>query len=399
MKNLVLKLINSWFFRPIYVKHCSQTIYQILIGCVRLHEATKEKIWLDRAEKVCDILISIQQPDGGFDIGYEFNFGLLHKKGESTSPELVALSALMKFYKISNKSLAAEAAHKAVKWIKDKSVKLNENHWMIPYAPITTNNIMVYNGTSFAAGALGEYLAEFPDKDLDIIYRGMNSYLKSVMTTDQNSIGRFWFYADQTRLDLPIEALSKIDYYHQMQQVEAHGEAHLGYPDMNLEKIIEWASDHVASKQTSDGTIPYLNVNKDIHLWGLCSCASGFLQAGKVVESKNVEFKQRAREIYTWIEKHSWNGKYFYPIVSHEKEINDRNFYVRSDAWVFNSFAMAVKEGIESERYIGICEKSYQTMAEVDFSGLENHASNQRKRFYASLLIKAGKIKNNIWQK
>lgn len=397
MKNKVLSTINGVFYAPLRVKHCSQTIYQALIGCIRLYEATGERIWLERAEKVCAILISIQQPDGGFDIGYEFNFGLLHKKGESTSPELVGLSALVKFYKASKSKIAAEAAHKAANWIRQKAIRVNQNHWMIPYAPITTQEIMVYNGTSFAAGALGEYLSEFPDGELEVIYHGMINYLGSVMSPDYT--GKFWFYSDQTRKDLSEKAFNKIDYYHQMQQVEMHSEAQFVNPDKHQKKMIEAASEHVATKQDKEGKIPYLNQNSDIHLWGFCSCASGFLLAGKLIGSKYNDYRSKAELIYNWIEKYSWNGEFFYPIISHDNVIIDDRFYVRSDAWVFNSFALAVKEGINADRYLEICEKSYEKIANVDFSGLENHASNRRKRTYTSLLKKAGKIKKSVWLK
>lgn len=399
MKKTILKVISNIFFAPLQVRYCSQTIYQVLIGCIRLYEATGGMTWFRRAEKVSEILVSIQQSDGGFDIGYEFNFGLLHKKGESTSPELVGLSALVKFYKISKSQSVAEAAHKSARWIKNNAVKIDEDKWMIPYAPITTKEIMVYNGTSFAAGALGEYLSEFPDKELDTIYRGMINYLKSVMSSDHDSKGKFWFYSDQTRKDLSEKAFNKIDYYHQMQQVEMHCEAQYVSPDNHQEEMVRLASEHVATKQDNKGRIPYLNQESDIHLWGFCSCASGFLLAGKINEDKNDSYRKNAELIYKWIEKYSWNGNYFYPIISHDDVVVDQRFYVRSDAWVFNSFSLAVKEGVEFDRYLDICEKSYQTMSDVDFSGIENHASNKKKRYYSSLLKKAGKIKNNIWQK
>ncbi|WP_111672223.1 hypothetical protein [Algoriphagus litoralis] len=399
MKKIILSLASKLFYKPLFVRYCSQTIYQVLIGCIRLYEATNKDIWLKRAHRVCIILVSTQQEDGGFDIGYEFNFGLLHKKGESTSPELVGLSALVRYYKISGNQIAAEAAHKAANWIKNNAVKVDQNKWMIPYAPRTINQVMVYNGTSFAVGALGEYLSVFPDVELDVIYHGMVVYLESVMSSDQHGLGKFWFYSDQMRDDLSEEALNKIDYYHQMQQVEAHCESQFVKPTDEQRRIIASASIHVSSKQEDDGKIPYLNKRTDIHLWGYCSCASGFLLAGKVVEDMNEEFRNRARLIYAWIEKYSWNGKYFFPIVSHRNQIVDNSFYVRSDAWVFNSFALAVKENIEYDKYYSICELSYQAMSAADFSGPENHASNRSKRLYIYVLNSLGKIKRTLWRK
>ncbi len=399
MKKQIIQVLNNTLLKPLEVRYCSQTIYEVLIGCLRLYEATNNQIWRKRAEKVCEVLISIQQSDGGFDIGYEFNFGRIHNKGESTSPELVSLIALTKYYKLFGGEDVANAAHRAASWIKTKAIRKSENKWIIPYAPITTNEVMVYNGTSFAAGALGVYLSEFPDNDLEIIYNGMNKYLYSVMQKERSTLGKFWYYSDQNRVDLSNVARKKIDYYHQMQQVEIHSEAQLVFPNEDQKRIILEASEHVTEKQDIEGKIPYLNFKSDIHVWGFCSCASGFLKASKVFGDKYEEYRKRAQQVYEWIEKNAWNGDYFYPILSHHNKVIDNRFYVRSDAWVFNSFALAVKEGINKTKYLEICEKSYTKMASVDFSGLENHASNKRKRVTALTLTKIANIKNRLWPK
>lgn len=398
MKELIIQVLNNTLLKPLNVRYCCQTIYEILIGCIRLYEATNNQIWKERAEKVCKILISIQQPDGGFDIGYEFNFGRIHKKGESTAPELVSLLALTKFYKLFGGNQVSESARKAAFWIKEKSIKINEIEWAIPYAPITTNEIMVYNGTSFAVGALGVYLSVFPDAELERIYHGMNKYLYGVMQKEKKTKGKFWYYSDQNRDDLSDIARQKIDYYHQMQQVEMHSEAQEVLPNADQKNIILEASKHVAAKQDIEGRISYLNLKSNIHLWGFCSCASGFLNTSKIWEHKREEYRERAKLVLEWIEKFSWNGEFFYPIISHENKILDKRFYVRSDAWVFNSFALAVKEGINSERYLEICEKSFKKMEKVDFSGPENHASNYSRRTIIKLMTAVSNVLNK-WQK
>lgn len=96
----IAKTIYKKIFPTLYVKHCSQTIYQALLATLHMHEATNEKYWFDEAKKLKDIMIDIQQKDGGWDIGYFFNFGYNHHKGESTSPELLSLVALIKYWEI-----------------------------------------------------------------------------------------------------------------------------------------------------------------------------------------------------------------------------------------------------------------------------------------------------------
>ena len=70
MKSTIKKILAVTTQRPLYVKHCSQTIYTALLGCLRMWDATRDSIWQKRADDVLAILLEIQQPDGGFDIGY-----------------------------------------------------------------------------------------------------------------------------------------------------------------------------------------------------------------------------------------------------------------------------------------------------------------------------------------
>ena len=150
MKKILLKIYRVLFPFP-YVKYCSQTIYEVLLGCLRMYEATKESKWEKRCDKVVALLKHIQRPDGGFDIGYDFNFGMLHKKGDSTSPELVGLLALTEYARVFNKYDEIEPyAARAAEWIRKFARKKGENIFAIPYSPYNTKEIMVYNGTSFA---------------------------------------------------------------------------------------------------------------------------------------------------------------------------------------------------------------------------------------------------------
>jgi hypothetical protein len=186
-----------------------------------------------------------------------------------------------------------------------------------------------------------------------------------------------------------------------MQQVEMHAVAELSLSSPFQKEMIRLASEHVAYLQGPDGLVPYVNTENHfeyIHLWGYCSCASGFILAGKILERERVGYNERAVRILNWILDHSWNGDYFYPIVAKDGEVVDSNFYVRSDAWVFNAFSLAVKESLNPEQYLGICEKAYTSLWKADFSGIENHASGKRIRFARRILIHAAALKNRIWQ-
>lgn len=392
-------ILQSTAFRPKKVSYCSQTIYQVLLGCLRLWDKTQDKQWQRRADELCNILLKIQKPDGGFDIGYDFNFGMLHKKGESTSPELIGLIALVEYHKRFANDNVKLAAQKTALWIKKNSIRIDEDKWAIPYAPYSTKKVMVYNGTSFAVGALGAYLSVFPDEELEVIYHGMVNYLYSSLSALNEQPGKFWYYSDQTRNDLTEVQRKKIDYYHQMQQVEMHAMAELNINSKKQLDIIREASQHIANKQNELGVIPYLNTSVPIHVWGYCSCASGFIYSSKLIKEKKDEYFTRALKILEWLETYSWNSNYFFAILSENGQVIDNRFYVRSDAWVFNTFALAVKENINKDKYLHICDKCYRKMESVDFSGIENHASNRRIRTFMKIIQAASSVNKQLWQK
>ncbi|WP_439504244.1 beta-L-arabinofuranosidase domain-containing protein [Sediminibacterium sp.] len=394
-----VQFIYKYLLFPTKVNMCSQTLYQSLLGTIRLYQHNNDKKWEKRANQLVKLLVQIQRPDGGFDIGYDFNFGKFHKKGESTSPELVAMLALVEYYKIFGGEEVKISAQKAAKWIKSNALNLGDGNWSIPYGPYSTKEVMVYNGTSFAVGAIGVYLSIFKDDKLEEIYHGMNNYLFSVLSSSSLDKGKFWFYSDQMRNDLTILQRNKIDYYHQMQQVEMHSIAEISLTSPFQKQIILDATEHIFSKQDESGIIPYFNTYTPIHLWGFCSCASGFIYASIFDNKRKSDYIEGAKRIVTWILENAWTGEYFYPIVDENGKVVDSNYYVRSDAWVFNTVALAIKENVISGEYINICEKCYTKMELSDFSGLENHASNFRIRIVYKLIEFTNKIYKLLWRK
>ncbi len=396
MKNLIVKAFNEIFLRRPRVRYCSQTIYETLLGCLRLWDATSSERWKGRAEKICQILLKIQRPDGGFDIGYDFNFGRLHKKGDSTSPELIGLLALVEYHKRFGGDEVKQAAHRAADWIRGRAIRVSEDEWAIPYSPYNIQEVMVYNGTSFAAGALGVYLAQFPAVELQKIYEGMVRYLSRVMSRNSEMAGRFWFYSDQSRTDLDEKARAKIDYYHQMQQVEMHSLAQMLNPVPEQLELIRDAVDHVLVLQDEQGVIPYLNTPLDVALWGYCSCLSGFLLAARLFQDQGATYRAASKKVLKWICANAWNGSFFYATVTAAGVPSDQMYYVRSDAWVFNSLALAVVEGQAEDDVLAICDSAYQKMERCEFSGMESHASNLRVRFVRRSMVQFGKVKRYL---
>lgn len=390
MKSTVRRLVLSTVLRPPSVRYCSQTIYESLLGCCRMWEATGDTRWKARAERVLAILLKIQQPDGGFDIGYDFNFGRLHKRGDSTSPELVGLLALCEYGRLFDRDRVQEAAKRATEWIRRHAQELGGGEVAIPYSPYTINEVMVYNGTSFACGALGYYLGVFgADKEISDLYHGMVRYLDRVMSMEEGSPGRFWYYCDQSRDDWDEQRRVKIDYYHQMQQVEMHALAQQVRPDPVQLKLIRDAADHVAYLQSRHPIVPYTNharyFKDQIHLWGLSSVIPGMLEAAVVLPERREDYEKVARAVFDWIATHAWNGNSFEAILQKDgKRIDPRFYMVRSDAWVFNACAAAAKH-LGPGAWGEMSEACFATMERADFSGMESHASCWRRRAFAGM--------------
>ena len=393
LKNTVKKLLDTTLLKPIYVTHCSQTIYQSLIGCVRMWEATKLKIWETRAESVLQILLSIQRPDGGFDIGYEFNFGKIHKVGESTSPELVGLLALSVYEEVFKDERCFAAAVNAVSWIENSAIRITNSKSAVPYAPSSTKKVMIYNGTSFAAAALGRFLGSLTSDEsdsLERLYLGFIEYLDGEMSRMDGVPGRFWYYADQSRSDLEPVRRKKIDYYHQMQQVEVHSMAQRVAPNARQLRMIKDAVEHVLAIADKNGILPYTNdpyhFRGYIHVWGFASFVSGLLESAELFQDVASTYRRIAETNLRWLISNSWNEEdYFYPVIDSDGEVRESRYMVRSDAWVFNTLAAATKY-IGDGPWADIANRCFRKMEAHRFSGYETHASNSTQRFVRKLI-------------
>lgn len=390
MKEHLRKLAKKTLLRPTWVQYSSQTIYQCLFGCVRMWEATGDGVWQERAEQVMEILCGIQCSDGGFDIGYEFDFGMLHRKGEATSPELLGLAALALYGRAFGVDRVRQSARGAADWIRRHAIALEpdsvtgESRYAMPYAPHSTRRVMIYNATSMTAGALGCYLGYIErNPELLLIYRGMVEYAHAALQSDPQLPGRFWYYADQSRNDLPAETRNIIDYYHQMQQVELHALAEQALSAAKQKRVIKDASDHILAVHRRHEVLPYTNcqgaADRGIHAWGLASVVPGLLEAARVVAVRAEAYHGAAREIIDWMLAKVWNGEYFIPVLEPDGAIKESEYGVRSEAWVFNALAAA-------EKYLGhgawtpVAEACFARIAAANFSGPEYHASTPWKR-------------------
>lgn len=398
LKPIARHLAMKTLLRPPLVRYCSQTIYEALLGCCRMWEATGATIWQERANRMLDILLKIQRPDGGFDIGYDFNFGRFHKRGDSTSPELVGLVAFCEYGRLFGTGSVTEPARRAAEWISRHSLDLSEEEVAIPYSPHTINEVMVYNGTSFACGALGRYLGQFGgDDELHRVYHGMVRYLSRVMTCSDGQPGRFWYYSDQSRTDLGPQQRAKIDYYHQMQQVEMHALAEQVCPALGQPDIIRDAADHIVYLAERNPVLPYTNdtiyFKDQIHLWGLASVVPGMLEASSLVPDRATAYRTVADSVARWTIAHGWRGQCFADVLERDGTQDPARLYmVRSDAWVFNAMAAAVKH-LGAGPWSDVVEACFQTMESVDFSGPESHATCKRKRLVISMLRFAKSIR------
>lgn len=396
MKKVIRVIAHKTVLRPPYVRYCSQTIYESILGCMRMFEATAELKWNQRADRLLSILLQIQQPDGGFDIGYDFNFGLLHKKGQSTSPELVGLVALAEYGRLFGKDNVLDSAHRAANWIRKNAMDMGDGKYAIPYGPYSVSEVMVYNGVSFAAGALGCYLGHIAnDEELHKIYNGMIAYLKSVMCSDAGLSGRYWYYNDQSRKDMTEKRRIKIDYYHQMQQVEMHALAQQACSADNQLDIIADGADLIVALQNEQEVIPYYNKefsgHSDIHSWGLASVIPGMLEAAVVLPERKDAYHVVANRVLAWLIEYVWNGEYFIPVLRSDGRAISQDYMVRSDAWVFNALGTAQKY-LGTGPWTDIAEQCFHRMESVDFSGPESHASWWLGRFVSSVYAKYRKM-------
>ena len=369
--------LKKYVFRPRWIKYCSQTLYESLFFCNNMYTITQDEIWKSEGFQLIGKIREIQQDDGGFDIGYEFNFGKIHKTGWSSAPECKMLVALIEYGNLFGFESVSDIIEKGIYWINSNSYQIENDKWVLPYCPKATSEVMVYNGISFALAPLAMYYRYVkPDPKIKQIHDGYINYLYDEFEWDNG----YWKYSDQRRTDLNKLQKLKIDNYHLGQQLEMHCHSYLSLPNEKNLKIITNLSRYLIKIYQSDypNPINYLNyINNDkigVHLWGYSSLINGYLKYFEI--SKEPTLIQISEYIFNWINKNAWSDDHYLCIYHAISEKNDNLFYPRSDAWVINNLSRCYlfsPMDFDIRRLEGV----YHEIKKQDFSGYENHAATK----------------------
>lgn len=389
IKNMLKRIALS----PAKKVFSSQTVYESLLACMDLYELTDGEFWLENCKHLCKLLIGIQQPDGGFDIGYNFRFGenLAKKRQlESTTPEVIGLYALCKYHDLFDTPSVKPNIERGLAWILRHSYSIDTDRSAIPYAPNTVSDVHIVNCVSFTLPVLAWYYARNgSNNEIEKIYRGMILFLSGELESGPNQNGKYWRYFYREGRAFPKGKLKfKVDNYHIGQQLRYHCVAQKLYPLPENAKVIAEVAQYLRDIQRSDGLIFYYYPREvfgsEIHIWGYASCAKGLIEAYHLLNDQS--FLEASRKIIQWVIRSSWNGSYFYPILSEDGRVIDRNFYPRSDAWVVHSIAHFMKLAGIDDNLLNICKQSLSNLRKTNFTGKENHAYTMRNAFSMKLI-------------
>jgi len=390
IKNIILKFVN----KPQGGVLSSQTLYETAFYLLNLNVIDNELYAKRSLELVIKKIVDTQLPDGGFDLGYDFIFGKgLHKKHdkEGTSPELLSVSALARYYKEVEKSAEVLGAiNKGVDWIFDRTIE-TKNGYAIPYAPDSYDKIHITNATSFTVGALASVIniLEGDRQNKAKLYLvGMYNFMNEQLEISGSSGYWPYFYQKGTESELAL-VNDKVDNYHMAQQLYHHILAEQELPNSGNEGLIHSVYTYLSGQVKADGFVPYTINSKGasdkVSVWGYSSLISAFSLYSKIYDVD--EARTLATNVKGYLFKYCWNGHHFSPVIlNSSKAIFDNNFYPRSDAWVLHSIS-------DYSRYVEVDEPSLQCSDIVlnkilanDFSGLENHTITARKKLFATIV-------------
>ncbi len=354
-----------------------------------MYRVTGGAYWRDEAARVAALLISTQSKDGGFDIGYAFNFGLRKKKGTSSTPELYSVVALVDYKTTFDTTVADQSIKKGIQWIKENSIRMPDDSYTIPYCPKAIRETVVINGVSFALGAIGSYLSCFKDISAEELYIKLGRFINSKIELCEGEETAFWPYFDQ-KSDIPSKELKdKVDFYHQMQQIEMHTIGPLADKFTNSTAL--WSLyEHVRLKQDEYGYIPYANHSKyfgeNAHLWGLVSFVTASLRLTHIAKDEIMKDRIKSSAVKTmeWVIDKGWNGEYFWGVVNKNgTPVGYKGYLPRSDAWVFNALSLCQVELGEGP-WTPLLDVVYKKLASCNYSGRENHSRNLRTTILAN---------------
>jgi hypothetical protein len=375
---------------------CSQTLYESVFGCLELYAATGDSEWRRKATDVSDILAGRQNADGGFDIGFNFVFGKNTKKAsqhDSTTPESLSGFALWRIDSICKSDRFAESNVKLVQWLVEHSYPITEEKWGVPYAPGNVDDVHITNSCSFALPILAAELnRNSSNNKVKGIVNGMINFLEGELESESltASYWRYFYRGGEHFVDEPQK--EKIDNYHMAQQLRYQCEVQLLYPTQASLRIINRVSDYLYSIRDANGLFQYCNDQKyqprDVHVWGLSSVVPSFITSGRMLGKQ--EYIDAASQIVDWLIEYAWNGHYFYPVLDIRGEVLEREYYPRSNGWVFEALAFYYRYVDQDPRIYSICTDLYEKLESTGFTGRERNMWNPR-------LIAAVRVKNYLF--
>ena len=148
IKDIILKYVN----KPVDNIISSQNLYEALFANINMYLKYHNKEFENRCKNISQLIVKSQLPDGGFDIGYNFRFGNNMTKKlekESTTPEVLSIYALLKYYEIFKDESVVMSIKKGMNWIEEKIYEKDDGIFVIPYAPCSYRSVHITNAISF----------------------------------------------------------------------------------------------------------------------------------------------------------------------------------------------------------------------------------------------------------
>ncbi len=372
IKDIILKYVN----KPVDNIISSQTLYEALFANINMYLKYHNKEFENRCKNISQLIVKSQLPDGGFDIGYNFRFGNnMTKKSEkeSTTPEVLSIYALLKYYEIFKDESVVMSIKKGMNWIEEKIYEKDDGIFVIPYAPCSYRSVHITNAISFTVATIVYYMYIFKDKRLKNVCDGMLTYMKNELII-KDDMG-YWNYFEKDMIE--EKGYLKTDNYHIAQQLYYHILLDKYYENVNNKEIIRLVSNYIKYKLKINLAVPYIEIGekktKDIHSWGYCSlllCALYF------------EENTTKEDIKEYIMKYMIKEDHFLPIIKSNGEVINDDYYPRSDAWVLHALSEYLFMNEENKQVYEIVNIGLEKLEKVQYKGLENHAYTMRKRIF-----------------
>jgi hypothetical protein len=391
---MLKKYFRSLLIWPQTNVQCSQTLYQSLYAAQIMYSCSNSDEWRGKINHISKKIISGQNLDGGFDIGYNFNFGyrLFKKRAhESTTPEILSVHALQLIRGIGESNQDIDnAILKGIRWINRNIVKINEASYGIPYAPDTLKDVHILNGCTFALVPLCFYLSSSNSNDEEITKKinGIISFLHSQMETSDEYEGKYFRYFYSKGIKAKDERqIEKIDNYHLGQQLYYHCLIQKYYPSKLNDEIVQHLSIYLYAIRDSNGQYEYCNHKRfspsDVQLWSYSSSVMAFYEAYKL--TSNNEYRVAAIQIFEFIVKNGWNGEYFVATLDINGSTLDSDYYVRTNAWIAHMLAYYLKNISDDKKIHSLLKMVYHRLEMNGFVGPEKHVWTKRLKYAVRL--------------